>query len=118
MKTLKIAIIGTIVLLSALMYFTQLSLAITAEKGNIAILGREENGELKKEKIDLHPGPGIDFSLGQIESGVEIEILDTTEYNGKRFHNILVRGETGGQIGCVSEDYIYEILPPPEPPQE
>jgi len=92
--------------------------AVSAEKGDIAILGREENGELKKEKIDLRPGPGIDFSLGQIESGAEIEILDTTEYNGKRFHNILVRGEAGGQIGCVSEDYIYKILPPPEPPQQ
>jgi hypothetical protein len=53
MKTLKRVIIGTVVLLTALIYLAAPASALSPEKGDFVILGREENNQLIDEKINL-----------------------------------------------------------------
>jgi len=117
MKTLKRVIIGTIVFLTALIYLAPPSSAVSPEKGNFVILGREANEQLIDEKINLKATAGVcDAILSSVKSGTAVLVLDTKTVNAKKFYIVSTTGKDGGMMGWIGEEYIYEILS--EPPQE
>lgn len=117
MKTLKGVIIGTIVFLTALSYLAPPAMALSPEKGDFVILGREDNGQLIDEKINLKASAGVcDVILSSVKSGTAVLILDVKIVAAKKFYIVSTIGKDGGMMGWTDEDYIHEILP--SPPQE
>ena len=93
--------------------------AVSADKGNFVILGREGqdakgNKQIVDEKISLCVNPGAnDVVRAKMKSGIVVLVLDKTTVQRKNFYLVSTVGKDGGMIGWVSEDYIYEITTEP-----
>lgn len=121
MRNLKSIAIGIVVLLG-LAYFTSAAFAISAERDNFIVLGRNgQNSEgesvLIEEKIILKSAPNINSpEQGRLDTGTSVRVLDIVQIEAETFYLVMKVGEGGGLSGWVSEDYIYEVLS--GPPQE
>ena len=117
-KISKGAILG-IILLSIFIYFSPPVEAVSADKGNFVILGREGqdakgNKQIVDEKISLCVNPGAnDVVRAKMKSGIVVLVLDKTTVQGKKFYIVSTVGKDGGMMGWVSEDYIYNITTEP-----
>lgn len=112
MKPLKRVIIGAIVLLTTLIYLAPPALALSPEKGDFVVLGREADGQLIDEKINLKASSGVsDVILSSVKSGTSVLILDVKVVALEKFYMVSTIGKDGGMMGWISEGYIHEILP-------
>ena len=106
-----------ITFLLVFLYFSHLVLALSPEKRDFVILGREENNQLIDEKINLKATAGVcDAILSSVKSGTAVLILDVKTVDAKKFYIVSTIGKDGGMMGWIGEEYIYEILS--QPPQE
>ena len=114
MKNLTRFTIALIVLL-----ITSSAFAVTAERGNFITIGRtslNENGEeeLADERVFLSAGPGVDAVQAELKSGTVVQVLQKVPLETGNFYNVSTVGESGGIMGWVSEEYIYEIIIDPQ----
>ena len=99
-----------IIILSSFIYFSPPAGAVSADKGDFVILGREG----QDEKISLCVNPGANDAVqAKMKPGTVVLVLDKTTVQRKNFYLVSTVGKDGGMIGWVSEDYIYEITTEP-----
>jgi len=119
-KSIMSRVMFLLVSLFIFAYFVPPALAVSAERGNFVVLGRPgeakgKQGVLMQEKIKLCSKPGIeDIVPASLDSGTVVLVLEKTKIKAGNFYEVTTIGREGGNIGWVSEDYIYKIVPVPE----
>jgi len=109
MRNLKLFAIASIILLVA-----SSSFAVSAERGEFIVLGRDQDGELSDEKVTLSVEPGVTTETqAMLQSGTEMLVLDKREVEGAIYYILSTVGPEGGITGWVTEDYIYELTERP-----
>lgn len=119
-KGIMSRVIFLLVSLFIFAYFIPPALAVSAERGNFVVLGRPGEAKgikdvLMQEKIKLCGRPGIeDVMPAGLDSGTVVLVLEKTKIKAGNFYEVTTIGREGGNIGWVSEDYIYKIVPEPK----
>jgi len=113
MRSLRLFAIAIMILLVA-----SSSFAVTAERGDFAILGASEEDDagetiLIEENVLLNTGPAVDVVNGKLKPGTVVQVLDRVEIESVSYYSISTVGPEGGIIGWGTEDYIYELTERP-----
>ena len=93
--------------------------AVPAEKGQFIILGKgiENDGgevQLVKEIVNLRANAEADSGVrAEVISGRTLLVVDKIELETGIFYLVSTIGREGGQMGWITEEYIYEITDEP-----